>query len=137
MPRPAVADFVDSFFTRALFQPDDQLAASALATELAPDANISINGTFFTTTEFVALITIQFRAAFVASIVEIKDLNIVTTNNSGSTGVVGQWTSYVTEGKADGEKLRQSATTIVKVEEREGKNVITGIWEAQIMDETS
>lgn len=42
MPRPAVADFVDSFFTRALFQPDDQLAASALATELAPDANISV-----------------------------------------------------------------------------------------------
>lgn len=60
----------------------------------------------------------------------------MTTNDSGSTGVVGQWTAYVTEGKEDGKKLRQSATTIVKVEEREGKNVVTGLWEAQTMGES-
>lgn len=40
MPRAAVADFVDSFFTRILFQADDTLATSVLDTELAPDAEI-------------------------------------------------------------------------------------------------
>lgn len=42
MSRPAVADFVDSFFTRTLFQADDNLAESVLSTELAPDANIVV-----------------------------------------------------------------------------------------------
>jgi len=97
--------------------------------------SIKINGTLLTTSEFVTLITTQFRSAFFASIVEIKDLNIMTTNDSGSTGVVGQWTAYVAKGKEDGKELKQSATTIVKVEEREGKNVVTGLWEAQTVDE--
>ena len=43
MSRPAVAGFVDSFFTRTLFQQDDVLATSVLDTELAPDATISVS----------------------------------------------------------------------------------------------
>lgn len=97
--------------------------------------SVKINGTSLTSSEFVNLITTQFRPAFHASIVEIKDLNIVTTNDSGSTGVVGQWTAYMTKGKGDGKEIKQSATTIVKVEEREGKHVVTGLWEAQTVDE--
>lgn len=96
---------------------------------------MKINGNSLTSSEFANLITTQFRGAFHASIVEIKDLNIVTTNESGSTGVVGQWTAYVTTGKEDGKKIRQSATTIVKVEERDGKNVVTALWETQTVDE--
>ena len=80
-----------------------------------------------TSSEFVHLITTQFRGGFHASIVEIKDLNIVTTNDTGSTGVVGQWTSYVTKGKENGKEIKQSATTIVKVEERDGKNVVAAL----------
>ncbi|KAF4126549.1 hypothetical protein GMORB2_0285 [Geosmithia morbida] len=135
MPRPAVADFVDSFFTRALFQPDDAQAASALDTDLAPDATIVINGNSLAASEFVGLITTQFRGSSVASVGEIKDLNIITTNQEGSTGVVGQWTPYVTRGKEDGKETRQSATTIVRVEERGGKQVVTALWEAQSADE--
>jgi hypothetical protein len=41
MSRAAVADFVDSFFTRTLFQDDDDtLAASVLDTDLAPNVEI-------------------------------------------------------------------------------------------------
>lgn len=40
MSRAAVADFVDSFFTRTLFQADDTLATSALDTDLAPNVEI-------------------------------------------------------------------------------------------------
>lgn len=83
---------------------------------------------------FITLITTQFRTAFLATIVEIKDLNIVTTNDSGSTGVVGQWTAYVTKEKEHGKELKQSATTIVRVEEVDGKKVVTGLWEAQTPD---
>ena len=46
MSRAAVADFVDSFFTRILFQADDKLAASALDIELASDAEIVYAATF-------------------------------------------------------------------------------------------
>lgn len=94
-----------------------------------------INGARFTKAAFVTLITEQFRTAFVASITEIKDLNIVTTNDSGSTGVVAQWTAYVTRGKGDGKEIKQSATTVVRVEEVNGKRAVTGIWEAQTSDE--
>jgi hypothetical protein len=59
----------------------------------------------------------------------------VETNDTGSTGIVGQWTAYVTRGKADGKELKQSATTIVKVEERNGNKAVTAIWEAQTVDE--
>ncbi|OKL61508.1 hypothetical protein UA08_03107 [Talaromyces atroroseus] len=135
MPRPTVADFVDSFFTHTLFQADDMLAASVLDTDIAPNAEIVINGTRFTKAAFITLITEQFRTAFVASITEIKDLNIVSTNEAGSTGVVGQWTAYVTRGKEDSKELKQSATTIVKVEEVNGKRAVTGLWEAQTSDE--
>lgn len=88
-----------------------------------------INGQIFTSTEFIAMITATLRPTFLSSIVEIKDLNIHTTNDSGSTGVVAQWTSYVNKAKADGKETVQSATTIVKVEEREGRTIVTGIWE--------
>jgi hypothetical protein len=36
----SAARFVDDFFGRVLFQPDDATAQSALAEELAPDAKI-------------------------------------------------------------------------------------------------
>ncbi|WWC97817.1 hypothetical protein V866_004704 [Kwoniella sp. B9012] len=84
MSRPAAADFVDSFFARTLFQPDDGLAATVLSAELAPDAAIN---------------------------------------------------KYETRGKADGKVLKQSATTIVKVDEIDGKKLISSIWEAQTVDE--
>lgn len=41
MSRPSVAEFVDSFFIDAFFQPDDAKAQLALSTVLAPDANIA------------------------------------------------------------------------------------------------
>lgn len=95
---------------------------------------IKINGASLTSHDFVNLIIKKFRPTCNAAIIEIKDLNIATTNELGSTGVVGQWTAYETKGKEDGKNLKQSATTIVKVEERAGSHVVTGIWEAQTVD---
>ncbi|WVW79184.1 hypothetical protein I302_101150 [Kwoniella bestiolae CBS 10118] len=115
MSRPAVANFVDSFFSRTLFQPDDGLASSVLSAELALDAAI--------------------KGAFSASVISIQDLNIVPANEAKTTGIVGQFSKYETKGKEDGKVLKQSATTIVKVDERDGKMLITAIWEAQTVDE--
>ncbi len=106
------------------------------STRAQSNLSVKINGTVLTSSEFINLITTQFRSSYLASIVEIKDLNIVITNDSGSTGVVGQWTAYVTKGKEDGKEIRQSAMTIVKVEAREGEKVVTGLWEAQTADES-
>jgi hypothetical protein len=58
----------------------------------------------------------------------------MTINSFGSTGVVAQWTEYLTIGKEDRKELKQSATTIVRVEKLHGKRVITGLWEAQTSD---
>lgn len=149
MTRPTVADFVDSFFDRILYQPDDTIAFKVLSTELASDANIvvscfssfllhgytqitwfsKINGDRLTAAEFITFITTKLRTAFLLSITEIKDLNIKTASDSGTTGVVAQWTSYVTKGKTDEKETNHIASLIVKVEEREGKCVITGLWE--------
>nr|XP_019005769.1 uncharacterized protein I203_01084 [Kwoniella mangroviensis CBS 8507]OCF69230.1 hypothetical protein I203_01084 [Kwoniella mangroviensis CBS 8507] len=135
MSRPAVVHFVDSFFARTLFQPDDDLAATVLSAELAPDAAININGNHLTAETFIGLITSQFRGAFSASVTSIQDLNVVPTNETKTSGIVGQYSKYETRGKADGKVLKQSATTIVKVDERDGKKLITSIWEAQTVDE--
>ncbi|WWC73364.1 uncharacterized protein I206_107331 [Kwoniella pini CBS 10737] len=134
MPKPSVAEFVDAFFTRTLFQDDDVVASSVLASELSPDAVINMNGNDLTTESFINLINTQFRPAFSAKVLEIRDLNIVTTNTEGTTGVVAQYTRYETSGKSDNTILKQSATTIVAVEERDGKRSITRIWEAQTVD---
>jgi len=40
MSRPSIAQFVDTFFTNALFQPDESLAQKALTLDLAEDAEI-------------------------------------------------------------------------------------------------
>ncbi|OCF44419.1 hypothetical protein I317_01679 [Kwoniella heveanensis CBS 569] len=135
MPRPAVADFVDSFFIRTLFQDDEALAVKTLEEELAPDAAININGNTLDAQTFKTVITSQFRPTHTASIVEIKDLNIVPHGPTEGTGTVAQFTRYETVGKADGAVLKQSATTIVQVGERDGKRVITAIWEAQTIDQ--
>ncbi|WWC64306.1 uncharacterized protein I303_106916 [Kwoniella dejecticola CBS 10117] len=135
MSRLPVASFVDSFFRRTLFQGDDEEAISTLSRELSGDAEININGNSLTTSEFIDLITTGFRASFTASVVEIRDLNIVSTNEAGTTRVVGQYTIYDTKGKVDKAVLRQSATTIVRVEHRGGKTQITGLWEAQTTDQ--
>ncbi|OCF34174.1 hypothetical protein I316_04124 [Kwoniella heveanensis BCC8398] len=135
MPRPAVADFVDSFFIKTLFQDDEALAVKTLEEELAPDAAININGNTLDAQIFKTVITAQFRPTHAASIVEIKDLNIVPHGPTEGTGTVAQFTRYETVGKADGAVLKQSATTIVQVGERDGKRVITAIWEAQTIDQ--
>lgn len=49
--------------------------------------------------------------------------------------MVAQWTAYVTRGKEDGKEIKQSATTVVRVEEVNGKHVVTGLWEVQTSEE--
>ncbi|WVQ81679.1 hypothetical protein IAT38_003804 [Cryptococcus sp. DSM 104549] len=131
MSRPQVAEFVDAFFKRSLFQEDDALATSVLADELSEDAQIVINGNTLPAELFRTVISSQFRGLHTATVTSIQDLNIATTNPEGTAGVVGQFSKYETKTKEGGVVVKQSATTIVKVEEREGKKVVTGIWEAQ------
>ncbi|OWZ50075.1 hypothetical protein C368_06778 [Cryptococcus neoformans 125.91] len=120
---------------RALFQEDDAVAISALADELSEDAQININGNCLTPTLFREVITSQFRDVFLARVISITDLNVILLNPEGTTGVVAQNSKYETKGKADGQVLVQSATTIVQVEEQNGKKVIMSIFEARTVDE--
>lgn len=94
----------------------------------------SINGNCLTPTLFREVITSQFRDVFLARVISITDLNVILLNPEGTTGVVAQNSKYETKGKADGQVLVQSATTIVQVEEQNGKKVMS-IFEAQTVDE--
>ncbi|WVF67225.1 hypothetical protein IAT40_001973 [Kwoniella sp. CBS 6097] len=136
MSRPAVADFVDSFFVRTLFQDDEALAVKTLEEELAPDEVCpDVQTSDRRAIAFQTVITAQFRPSHTATIIEIKDLNIVPHGPTEGTGTVAQFTRYETVGKADGSVLKQSATTIVQVGEKDGKKVIAAIWEAQTIDQ--
>lgn len=75
--------------------------------------------------------TNQFRATTSGKVISIKDLNIASTHPEGLTGVVAQFTEYEVTEKASGGSVKAQATTITAVEERDGKRVITGIWEVQ------
>lgn len=96
-------------------------------------ADLSINGNVLTA-EFFKGVTLQYRTAFTGNITSIQDLNVVPVDATGNAGIVAQLTKYETEQKGTGEKVLATATTIVSVEEREGKKVIAGIWEAQSND---
>ncbi|GAA5852747.1 hypothetical protein JCM8547_002614 [Rhodosporidiobolus lusitaniae] len=130
----SAVDFVNSFFLKTLFQPDDARAAEALETELAEDAEININGSLLTSFQFRSFILSTFRPSSTARILSITDLNISplpspsSSSSSSSiaedgTGLVAQVTKYVTvakEGEKKGEEVRQTAATIVRVE-RDGE----------------
>ena len=93
-------------------------------------ADDRINGNSLPASTFIA-ITSQYRSATTGTILSIQDLNAVPVDASGRTGIIAQFTTYETTDKASGAKTKAVATTIVAVEEREGRRVIAGIWEAQ------
>lgn len=150
----SVAQFVDRFFHKLLFRSDDSIAAESISSELFTDALIkyalsfcippsetqpcfscSINGNALTAAIFESLIKEQFRGTQTAVENSVVDLNFAPSNETGRTGVIAQIRKYTTTAKADGKEVPQTATTLVQVEEKEGKLVIVGLFEVQSVDQ--
>lgn len=131
----SVAQFVDRFFHKLLFRSDDSIAAESISSELFTDALININGNALTAAIFESLIKEQFRGTQTAVENSVVDLNFAPSNETGRTGVIAQIRKYTTTAKADGKEVPQTATTLVQVEEKEGKLVIVGLFEVQSVDQ--
>ncbi|KAL8292306.1 hypothetical protein RQP46_001772 [Phenoliferia psychrophenolica] len=130
----SAAAFVDDFFHRILYQPDDAVAAEALSLDLSEDARININGTDLTAAAFSSMIKNQFRGTQIGALISSKDLNTSPLDPYGKTGAVAQTSQYTTTGKEDGKVVPQTATTLVKVEERNGKRIVTSLFEVTSVD---
>lgn len=76
----------------------------------------------------------QFRGTQHAALVSSKDLTFAPLDADGRTGVVAQVSRYTTTGKEDGEVVPQTATTLVKVEERDARRVVTSLFEVTSVD---
>ncbi|KAM0755831.1 hypothetical protein T439DRAFT_351574 [Meredithblackwellia eburnea MCA 4105] len=126
-----VAQYVEGWFHRFLYQPEDSIAIKALE-ELSPDAIININGDSLTAQAFIDFIQIQFRGTQHGAFVSSTDLAFSPLDPEGRTGVISQQSRYTTTSKSDGSVVASKATTIVKVEDVGGKRVVTALWEVAI-----
>lgn len=73
----------------------------------------------------------SFRAHVHGLVVDITDLDVVLQDPEGRTGIVAQVTKYTTTAKAGQGMTRSSATTVVEVVERDGRQMVSSFWEAQ------
>lgn len=90
-----------------------------------------INGTRMSAEDFTDFMLRTFRAGGLGKVVHILDLDVVAHDAHGRTGIVAQTTKYTTTRKDDGTITKSSATTIVQVVEREGRQMVSSFWEAQ------
>jgi hypothetical protein len=83
-----------------------------------------------TAADFVEILK-GFQATSVAKLVAIEDLATAPADPAGRTGVVAQVSTFTVTSKADGTAKEHKAVTTVKVEEREGRRVMTKLTEVQ------
>ncbi|KAJ7272974.1 hypothetical protein C8J57DRAFT_1467393 [Mycena rebaudengoi] len=125
-----LGEFVDLLFQRLFFKGDMPLALSTFENDVTADAVIDINGKNMTAAAFLELIK-EFHASSVAKLKTIEDLAVVPADPAGRAGVVAQVSTFTTAPKADGKEKEHKSVTIVKVEEREGRRVMTMLAEVQ------
>ncbi|KAJ7460884.1 hypothetical protein B0H11DRAFT_155915 [Mycena galericulata] len=128
-PNETLGEFVDLLFQRLFFTPNDlPLALSTFENDVAADA--AVNGKTFSTAGFLEAIK-AFHATFIGKLTKTDDLAVSPFDAAARTGVVAQVTKFAVTSKADGSVKEQVSVTIVKVEEKDGKRVLTSLVEAQ------
>ncbi|KAJ7494499.1 hypothetical protein B0H11DRAFT_939395 [Mycena galericulata] len=90
----------------------------------------SMNGKTFSTAGFLEAIK-AFHTTFIGKLTKTDDLAVSPFDAAARTGVVAQVTKFAVTSKADGSVKEQVSVTIVKVEEKDGKRILTSLVEAQ------
>ncbi|KAJ7131377.1 hypothetical protein C8R44DRAFT_871872 [Mycena epipterygia] len=130
-PNETLGEFVDLLFQRLVFQQSDMpLVFSTLENDIARDAVFDINGKNMSTAQYLEAIK-DFHATSVAKLTKIEDLAVAPFDPAGRTGVVAQFSKFTVTSKTDGSVKNTVAVTVVKVEEKEGRRVMTSLVETQ------
>ncbi|KAJ6606339.1 hypothetical protein DFH09DRAFT_1269335 [Mycena vulgaris] len=130
-PNETLGEFVDLLFQRLFFRGDDMpLILSTFENDVAPDALIDVNGTKMSAAKFLEIIK-DFHATSRAELTTIEDLAVAPLDPAGRTGVVAQVTKLTVTLKKDSSVTKQVSVTIVKVEEKNGRRVMTSLVEVQ------
>ncbi|KAJ7611629.1 hypothetical protein FB45DRAFT_940505 [Roridomyces roridus] len=116
--------FVDLLFEHIFFTADNMpLVLSTYENDVAADAEIEINGKKTTVAEFLDIIK-QMHAGFIPKLTNVENL-------AERPGVVARVLRFTLTSKVDGTISEYASATIVKVEERNGRRVLTGFVEVE------
>ncbi|KAF7353743.1 hypothetical protein MVEN_01059700 [Mycena venus] len=130
-PNETLGQFVDLLFQRLFFnQSDMPLVLSTYENDVAADATIEINGKNMPTAAFLEVIK-EFHTTSLAKLTTIEDLVVVPLDPAARTGVVAQISKFTITNKADRKVSEHVSVTVVKVEEKEGRRVMTSLVETQ------
>jgi hypothetical protein len=93
-------------------------------------SSVSINGQKVAPATYLESIK-KFHTTSVAKLITIEDLSVSHADSTRRASVVAQLSKFTVTSKTDGKVVENKAVTIVKVEEREGRRVMTMLTEAQ------
>ncbi|KAJ7490708.1 hypothetical protein FB451DRAFT_1220843 [Mycena latifolia] len=130
-PDETIGEFADLLFQRLFFQSEDMaLVDLTFEHDVAPDAQIIANGHSATPAQFLEGIK-AFHKAGIAKLLTIKDLALVPYDPAAKTGIVAQLSTFSLKSKEDGSVKEHTSVALCKVEERNGKRVLTSVVEVQ------
>ncbi|KAJ7460282.1 hypothetical protein FB451DRAFT_1270889 [Mycena latifolia] len=119
------SQFVSELFERLLFQGDGSQVVSIFEKDIAADARININGQGLSPAQFLDSLK-EFHNTTVAKLTApMEDLAVVPLDAAGHSAVLGRVVKTKHTNKTDGKVFNQVGVTIIKVEEKGGRNVVT------------
>ncbi|KAJ7731003.1 hypothetical protein DFH07DRAFT_781429 [Mycena maculata] len=125
-----LSQFASLLFDRIFFQPDVAVAVSTWNQDVAEDAFVNINGNTIPAATFLELVK-GFHATGVGKLEKSTDLLVAPKDPAGRTGTVAQSANIVVYHK-DGKIVDQASVTIVQVEEKDGKRIMTSLVETTV-----
>ncbi|KAJ6500661.1 hypothetical protein C8R45DRAFT_978529, partial [Mycena sanguinolenta] len=126
-PDETLGQFVDLLFQRLFFQDGMPLVLATYENDVATDAMMECAVSAAAYLEIIK----GFHATATGKLTTIEDLVVVPLDPASRTGVVAQISKFTITNKADGKVSEDTAVTIVKVEEKEGRRIMTSLVETQ------
>ncbi|KAL7422755.1 hypothetical protein Q5752_002048 [Cryptotrichosporon argae] len=128
-----VEDFVAEFCSKVAynFHPEQGKDTGLFTACIDDDAEVCLNGEDIRTSEYLASLAARAQLPMLMlGELRVRELDHCTTNAAGTAGTVAEHVEYeLANPFDDGKPTTHSATTLVRVEDKRGKQVVTGIWE--------
>ncbi|EJT99855.1 hypothetical protein DACRYDRAFT_16973 [Dacryopinax primogenitus] len=110
------------------FNPDDATAFKAFEDYISSDIRIEVNGAVLPRSVYLGIVT-RYREEGTGTDLGNPTLSMHVDDVEKQTGTVAQCGKFSTKNKATGAVVNATATTIIKVEFRDGKRVMTSLTE--------
>ncbi|EJT99853.1 hypothetical protein DACRYDRAFT_109279 [Dacryopinax primogenitus] len=121
--------WVDNLFGEIWFQPDDEKAFAAFEAALSEDIRIEfVNGAVLPRSVYLGFVKSYRKESFGTDLGN-PSLSMNINDADKQTGTVAQFGKFSTKNKATGKETLSTAATIIEVEFRDGKRVMTSLTE--------